>query len=117
MLSVFHTPPVAVARNMRAGSLSTTAMSEMRPPMFAGPMGRHSSGLNFSMSNGAAAAALLEDFGAGAADARAAKPSSSAISGRADVGNVSYGRRMAAPGAASGRASRQWHGRRERTRD
>src|ERR1051326_1574102 len=40
LLVVFHNPPVALATYMIEGLLSTTATPVIRPPMFAGPMGR-----------------------------------------------------------------------------
>src|SRR5215212_5463658 len=41
---VRSTPPVPTPTNIVYGVFSTTAKSEMRPPMLAGPMARHFSG-------------------------------------------------------------------------
>src|SRR3954470_15352088 len=54
---VRNTPPVPTAAKIVYGSFSLTAKSAMRPPMFAGPIERHRSGLVSSDGASAAAAA------------------------------------------------------------
>src|SRR3954471_3810612 len=48
---VFHTPPVARPMYIVLGSFSTTAMSSIRPPIFAGPMGRQTNGRRIGSSD------------------------------------------------------------------
>src|SRR3954453_3748497 len=51
LLVVFHTPPVARPMYIVLGSLSTTAMSSIRPPMFAGPIERQTKGRRIGSSD------------------------------------------------------------------
>ena|SRR5205085_9335430 len=63
---VRKTPPVPVVTKIVYGSFSTTAKSETRPPMFAGPTERQRSGFVSSVAAGAVAAgAGVVDFVAG----------------------------------------------------
>src|SRR5438093_1565813 len=50
LVSVFHSPPVAVATYMVSGLLSTTAMLTTRPPLPAGPIERALSSLSSAAS-------------------------------------------------------------------